>query len=202
MGIDCAKNDEVLILADRSIEIRVSKCNELEMISIATQVLNVIFVSEFHALSNRFKSIGNIESEELRVMKYSGEYELVYSLVVANPNDFVVSWEVDEAIQQFVVPLATQFENITSFKISSTIQNYASLTHIPPKDANGFILYPNDLTMYLNSAEWNLGSVVSLAPAVNFVIYIPEKSVTYQRLTKGLCKFCTMTKLLPSPTLS
>ena len=178
IAIECTDKNQLRIKPNRQIQIEISKCTEAEMESTVSQAMSTIFVSEYKTLAKRFTKIGDIQGEVLRVMKYSGEYQLVYSLVVANPNDFMVSWDIQNAIQKFVTPLINQFANISTLKVSSVIQNYASLTHIPPKDSNGFILYPKDLIMYLNSAEWNLGSVVSLAPAVNFVLYVPELNVS------------------------
>ena len=178
ISIKCSDKNLLQIGAERNIQIEISKCTEDEMKLVVTSTLSTIFVSEYQILANRFKKVGDVQGEEQRVMKYSGEYQLVYSLVVANPNDFTVSWQINDAIQRFALPLVRQFENITTIKVSSLVQNYASLTHIPPKKDNQFVLYAKDLTIYLNSAEWNLGSVVSLAPAVNFVLYIPEKEVS------------------------
>jgi phosphatidylinositol glycan class S len=104
---------------------------------------------------------------------------VVYSLVVGNPNDAVVTWEIEKAIDHFLNPVLYQFSNITAFTVSSQILNYATLIQKPRKLQNDYVLYPKELAHYLNSAEWNLASVVSSSPAIHFVLYIPEKSVRY-----------------------
>ena len=55
---------------------------------------------------------------------------MVFSLLVGNPEDAIVSWEAEKLLKNFQ-PLLDQFSNHTSFKLSSQVQNYASLPLIP-----------------------------------------------------------------------
>jgi hypothetical protein len=120
------------------------------------------------------------------VLKYSPEYQLVFSLLVGNPNDAIVNWEIKDTLQKYMSPLLRQVSNITSFAVTSQIQNYAFLSHNPPsvtKNGNTFYeMYPKVLSHYFNSAEWNLGIVdlISLGcfflPPCSFCFIRPSKS--------------------------
>ena len=114
-------------------------------------------------------------------MKYSSEYNVVFSLLVGNPEDAVVSWEAEKLLQNFQ-PVLNQFSNHTSFKLSSQVQNYASLPLVPTAaEMDGkpvYKLYPKDLTHFIKSAEWNLASAVSNSPAIHFIMYIPSQQTS------------------------
>ncbi len=81
-----------------------------------------------------------------------------------------------------MLPMLEQVRNLSRFKVSSQIQNYASLPLVPFQTTiDGVIthtLNPKDLTHFINSAEWNLESAVSTSPSIHFILYIPPKSCT------------------------
>ncbi len=72
------------------------------------------------------------------------------------------------------------------FTISSQVQNYATLPFSPRKytynNATIFAFTPEDLTQFINSAEWNLASTVSTDPPINFILYVPPKSQSPMRI--------------------
>lgn len=57
---------------------------------------------------------------------------------------------------------------------------------MPPKGTvdgkNAYIIHSKDLSIYINSAAWNLASLVSSSPAINFVLYIPSQANSPLRL--------------------
>jgi len=121
------------------------------------------------------------EKVKKKALKYSGEYELVFSLLVGNPNDATVSWEAEQSMEE-LDNILQLFSNFTSFQVSSQIQNYASLPLIPTEEIGEhetvYKLFPKDLTHFINSEEWSLTSAVSTAPEIHFLLYIPSHSTS------------------------
>ena len=125
-----------------------------------------------------------------RIVKYSPMYHLTFSLFTAAGDPS--SWEIEEAVSEYLQPLLDALGGISGFTVDSQIQFYASLsssvvpTWVPDSEkeegeegekgeesASGrYILKKEDLSSFINSAEWPLVSITSY-PAINFIIYIP-----------------------------
>ncbi|KAL7268351.1 GPI transamidase component [Rhizina undulata] len=136
-----------------------------------------------------------------RIVRYSPTYHLTFSLFTATGTPS--SWEVREAIEEYLQPLLEALGGISTFTVDSQIQFYASLsssvvpTWVPDsgsardnqddkeQDAQSqektepgkWILKKEDLSSFINSAEWPLVSITSY-PTINFIIYIPSKEQT------------------------
>jgi hypothetical protein len=102
-------------------------------------------------------------------MKYSSNYDLSLNLLVGDPGDAKVTWDIKTAIERILnfyylvrlQPFLSKFKNLYSFSVSSQIQNYANLPIVPNQaeyqSKKIFTLSPKELTTFINSAEWNLG---------------------------------------------
>ncbi|KAI0828705.1 phosphatidylinositol-glycan biosynthesis class S protein [Trametes gibbosa] len=115
-----------------------------------------------------------------RVMKYSPRYRLAFTLLNEDSSSgtAALSWDVQEAIQAHVGPLLEKLSDLHNFTIESQVQFHAPLAFQPrasrhgDEDVHG--LSPEDLTVFINSAEWTLSSSVSNDPVIHFVLFIPS----------------------------
>ena len=106
----------------------------------------------------------------MRIMKYSSNYDLSFNLLIGDLDDGIVTWDIKSVVEGIIlitllkdhlIPFISKFENVSSFRISSQIQNYATLPVSPQRaELNAqkvHVLSPKELTTFINSAEWNLG---------------------------------------------
>lgn len=132
-----------------------------------------------------------------RVMRYSPTYHLTFSLFTASGAPS--SWEIAPAIEEYLQPLLDALGGISNFTVDSQMQFYAALSPnvVPTLDEGGgvqqegegaqeghgqerqqgghgqrWVLKKEDLSSFINSAEWTLASSTSY-PTINFVVYIP-----------------------------
>nr|KAJ3419294.1 hypothetical protein HK105_007125 [Polyrhizophydium stewartii] len=122
-----------------------------------------------------------IDYKSMRTVKYAPQYQIVLSLLVGNPQDNIVTWDIEKAANAYIAPFLESLSNISDFTITSQILNFAQLPTVPDdqRQSDGsveFTMRPKSLTSFINSAEWNLASVVSLAPPINLILYIPPAS--------------------------
>ncbi|KAI5777387.1 phosphatidylinositol-glycan biosynthesis class S protein [Geopyxis carbonaria] len=117
-----------------------------------------------------------------RIMRYSPTYHISFSMFTATASP--TSWDIEEALDEYIQPLLEALSGISNFTIDSQIQFYASLSSsIVPNwvpdlsdvaTKNGqWVLQKQDLSSFINSAEWPLVSITSY-PTINFIIYIPS----------------------------
>ncbi|KAI0370586.1 hypothetical protein BV20DRAFT_943936 [Pilatotrama ljubarskyi] len=115
-----------------------------------------------------------------RVMKYSPRYRLAFTLLNedAASGSAAMAWDVQDAIQRQMGPLLAKLSDLHNFTIESQVQFHAPLAFQPrpiqheSRDAHG--LTQEDLTVFINSAEWTLSSSVSNDPVIHFVLFIPS----------------------------
>ncbi|PWW72352.1 hypothetical protein C7212DRAFT_302205 [Tuber magnatum] len=134
---------------------------------------------------NGVKVVSKVNTAEIarkmsRIVKYSPMYHLTFSLFTAAgaPSN----WEIEEAVSEYLQPLLDALGGISGFTVDSQIQFYASLsssvvpTWVPDSEGEGaggrYTLKKEDLSSFINSAEWPLVSITSY-PTINFIIYIP-----------------------------
>ncbi|KAJ3127982.1 hypothetical protein HK100_009429 [Physocladia obscura] len=165
----------VSIYEHRLIEIITgAPCSESELIS--SQIVTVIgglFLNE----RKDFAAVGN--HEDKRKVKFSPEYQLMFNLLNADPIEFLVDWEINDAIQENFQPFVDAVAKLYDIKIKTKIQYFTTLNILPDKvSKNGtinYILKPHQLPHFINSADWSFGgSAVSISPPINFVVYVPS----------------------------
>lgn len=115
----------------------------------------------------------------MRAVKYSDNYELGLNLMVQDPGDGLITWEISAAIEAYISPFLSSLSNIATFNVTSQIQNYASIAAKPRGallgDKTMYILSTSELKMFINADEWSLASAVSLDVPIHFVLYVPSK---------------------------
>ncbi|KAI8972834.1 phosphatidylinositol-glycan biosynthesis class S protein-domain-containing protein [Trametes punicea] len=119
-----------------------------------------------------------------RVMKYSPRYRLAFTLLnedAASANA-AMAWDVQGAIQNHIGPLLEKLSDLHNFTIESQVQFHAPLAfeprHLQHEGRDAFGLTHEDLTVFINSAEWTLSSSVSNDPVVHFVLFVPSSRNT------------------------
>ncbi|KAI8805071.1 phosphatidylinositol-glycan biosynthesis class S protein, partial [Cladochytrium replicatum] len=132
-----------------------------------------------------------LDFENMRVMKYSNEYQIAFSLLNGDPTDVVVSWDAKAALDAYVNPLLERLGDIYTFHLNSQVQNYATLPVTPDREVGSdgsvkYTLSAHSLSTFINSAEWNMvASTVSHAPPLNFVLYVPPRILTPLHLKRA-----------------
>ncbi|KAF4624797.1 hypothetical protein G7Y89_g13373 [Cudoniella acicularis] len=104
-----------------------------------------------------------------RSMKYSRTYHLTFSLFT--PNATPSSWDIEAALEEHVKPLLKSFSSISNFTIDTQVQLYAT------PGVGGNVLKKEDLSGFINAAEWPLSPSIGGAPTVNFIVYVGDMEV-------------------------
>jgi GPI-anchor transamidase subunit S len=118
----------------------------------------------------------NLARRTTRSLKYSPTYHLTFSLFT--PGASPSSWDIESAIEKYLSPLLESFAPISNFTIDTQVQLYASFSpsvrdpEFDP-DINAWTLRTEDLSGFINAAEWPLSPSIGGAPTVNFVLYVP-----------------------------
>ena len=115
-----------------------------------------------------------------RAVKYAPLYHITISLFSLNA--IPSSWDIESAIEEYFAPLLKSFA-ISKFTIDTQIQLYASFSPSvqPPvynSDHGVWTLREEDLSGFINAAEWPLGPSIGTGPTLNFVVYVPDESIS------------------------
>ncbi|KAI0595588.1 phosphatidylinositol-glycan biosynthesis class S protein [Biscogniauxia sp. FL1348] len=104
-----------------------------------------------------------------RSLKYSRTYHLTFSLFTSGPSPN--SWEIESAVHQYMDPVLNMLSPIHNFTIDTQVQLYAA------PGVQSQVLTKEDLSSFINAAEWPLSPSIGGAPTVNFVVYIGNQTI-------------------------
>lgn len=104
-----------------------------------------------------------------RSLKYSRTYHLTFSLFTSGP--VPSSWDIDSAIDEYMKPILDMLGPIHNFTIDTQVQLYAN------PGVQSQMLSKEDLSSFINAAEWPLSPSIGGAPTVNFVVYIGNQTI-------------------------
>ncbi|KAI1100506.1 phosphatidylinositol-glycan biosynthesis class S protein [Jackrogersella minutella] len=104
-----------------------------------------------------------------RSLKYSRTYHLTFSLFTNGP--VPSSWDIESAIDEYMKPILDMLGPIHNFTIDTQVQLYAA------PGVQSQILSKEDLSSFINAAEWPLPPSIGGAPTVNFVVYIGNQTI-------------------------
>ncbi|KAJ8586391.1 hypothetical protein M405DRAFT_795638 [Rhizopogon salebrosus TDB-379] len=130
-------------------------------------------------------------SHSQRVVQYSNHYRLAFTLLNENatPRRFVETWDVQNALAEFVFPLLSKLSVLHNFTVESQVQYHAPLAFEPKRFSIGDTeisgLTQEDLSVFINSAEWTLSSSVSNDPVLHFVLFVPSKTHAPLKIIDG-----------------
>lgn len=132
---------------------------------IAETLLDNVFDQEI----DLFKGVDDETSK--KVIAYSPKYHLTFSLFSQGGSP--VSWEIADALESYFIPFKDELMRVANFTIDTQVQFYSTLS-VEPKQADGeFVLTQDDLSTFVNFAEWSLSSIHSY-PTLNFILFIPS----------------------------
>ena len=119
--------------------------------------------------------IASIDKQLSRAAKSSPSYHLTFSLVTASGAPS--SWDIQSLLRAHIEPLRSALESISEINIATQVQLYSSYSpSIHPfqvEGQDGVFLRQNDLTAFVNAAEWPLSPSIGAGPTLNFIIYVP-----------------------------
>lgn len=118
-----------------------------------------------------------LASRMTRSLKYAPTYHLTISLFTptASPSD----WDIDSALAESLAPLLESLSGISNFTVDTQVQLYATFSpsvQSPEYDSDlgVWTLREEDLSGFINAAEWPLSPSIGAGPTLNFVIYVPD----------------------------
>ncbi|KAJ6074434.1 uncharacterized protein N7446_002211 [Penicillium canescens] len=97
-----------------------------------------------------------------RSMKYAETYHLSFSLFT--PGSEPSSWDIEAAVKEYLSPLLQAFEPISNFTVDTQVQLVSMDTQ------------KEDLSAFVNAAEWPLNPSIGNGPTINFILYVPDPS--------------------------
>ncbi|KAF7556486.1 hypothetical protein G7046_g6291 [Stylonectria norvegica] len=104
-----------------------------------------------------------------RSVRYAATYHLTFSLFT--PGAIPNTWDIEAAIDEYMKPMLDVLGPIHNFTIDTQVQLYAT------PGAQSQVLTKDDLSSFINAAEWPLSPSIGGAPTVNFVIYIGDQTI-------------------------
>ncbi|KAF1366125.1 hypothetical protein EJ07DRAFT_93639 [Lizonia empirigonia] len=118
-----------------------------------------------------------LDRQSTRALKYAPTYHLTFSLF--SPSYVPSAWNIEEALQTYLAPLLESFSGISNFTVDSQVQLYATFSpsiHQPEYEDHlkAWTLRKEDLSGFVNAAEWPLSPSIGAGPTVNFILYVPD----------------------------
>jgi phosphatidylinositol glycan class S len=125
------------------------------------------------------EKFGELERLSTRVLKYAPTYHLTFSLFT--PSYAPSAWDIESALRAYLNPLLESFSTISNFTVDTQVQLYATLSPsinqpVFDEELKAWTLRKEDLSGFINAAEWPLSPSIGEGPTVNFVLYVPDQS--------------------------
>ncbi|KAL4900005.1 hypothetical protein BDW74DRAFT_171090 [Aspergillus multicolor] len=114
-----------------------------------------------------------------RSMKYAETYHLALSLFT--PGSAPSSWDIESAVQEYISPIVQELSPISNFTVDTQVQLYASFSPTTPapefdETYGVWTLKEENLSAFINAAEWPLNPSIGSGPTINFILYVPAPS--------------------------
>ncbi|PCH35059.1 hypothetical protein WOLCODRAFT_139716 [Wolfiporia cocos MD-104 SS10] len=115
-----------------------------------------------------------------RAVTFAPRYRLAFTLLNedAASENAVLSWDVANSLSKHLSPVLDRLSVLHNFTVESQVQYHAPLAFEPHTLYKGaaveYGLTQEDLTVFVNSAEWTLSSSVSSDPVLHFVLFVPS----------------------------
>ena len=121
------------------------------------------------------------DSRMARSLKYAPTYHITVSLFT--PSAAPSSWEIESALAEYFTPLLDAISSVSNFTIDTQVQLYATFSpsvRSPEYDTEQqlWTLREEDLSGFINAAEWPLSPSIGVGPTLNFVLYVPDRSTS------------------------
>ena len=103
----------------------------------------------------------------------SKKYDILFSLLLPEPEHVLVRWKIGPAIDSFVTPFIKSLEGLASFDVKSQVLYLAKLNLKTKAEGARHTVTQSDLGLAINPVENQLASHVSFNPRLNFLVYVP-----------------------------
>lgn len=151
-----------------------------EQHSVAHQIAT-LSTNSAHALaflkSASVSSMQEIVRRDTRAVKTSPTYHLTFSLFTAEGSPS--SWAVETALKSHIEPLVAALSATSNFTITTQIQMYSPFSSAIPlykvENMEGVFLREDDLSAFVNAAEWPLSPSIGEGPTLHFILYVPKR---------------------------
>lgn len=125
------------------------------------------------------ETAAELQRQSTRALKYAPTYHLTFSLFT--PTSLPSAWDIEAAMKQYATPLLESFSTISNFTVDTQVQLYASFSpsiRQPEYDEQlkAWTLRKEDLSGFINAAEWPLSPSIGKGPTVNFILYVPDQN--------------------------
>lgn len=110
----------------------------------------------------------------------SPQYQLTFTLVIGQSDNSIPSpltWEIQEAIKEFILPLVNRLRQFTDIKLHFQIRPFAEMSYEPDFVDGTFILNDDQLPVLVNDNLWNIASSTSRFSSINFLVLVPPTSI-------------------------
>jgi phosphatidylinositol glycan class S len=120
-----------------------------------------------------------LQRDSARAFKYAPTYHLTFSLFT--PTSTPSTWDIETALRQYMNPILESFSGISNFTIDTQVQLYASFSpsiRQPEYDdsAKAWTIIKEDVSGFINAAEWPLSPSIGRGPTINFALYVPDEA--------------------------
>ncbi|KAL2114911.1 hypothetical protein VTJ04DRAFT_10574 [Mycothermus thermophilus] len=111
----------------------------------------------------------SLSKRTTRSLQYAPTYHLTFSLFTSG--SLPSSWDIERAIADYMKPVLDVLSPIHNFTIDTQVQLYAT------PGVQNQVLNKEDLSSFINAAEWPLSPSIGGAPTINFVIFIGNQTI-------------------------
>lgn len=123
-------------------------------------------------------AVRNIEKQMGRAAKTSPGYHLTFSLFAASGAPS--SWDVQRSLDRYIQPLVHALRKNANIEVGTQVELFSpyspSIESFKLEGTRGNLLRLNDLSAFVNAAEWPLSPSIGEGPTLNFIIYVPSKA--------------------------
>ncbi|WAQ81998.1 hypothetical protein PtA15_2A311 [Puccinia triticina] len=125
-------------------------------------------------------SPSSTQAADSRVIKYSSQLKLVFSLMNedCSQSGFIRSWSIKHAIELYLEDLLANLAPLHNLTCQTQILQNSPLAFEPTLLSNGqdstYVVEQEELKAFINDADWNLASSVTMEPVLNFVLWVPS----------------------------
>ncbi|MCJ1311117.1 GPI transamidase component [Agyrium rufum] len=115
-----------------------------------------------------------------RSVKYAPLYHITISLFT--PTAKPASWDIDAAVKEYLTPLLESF-SISEFTVDTQVQLYVTFSESSQRPEfdetiGKWTLKTEDLSGFINAAEWPLGPSIGTGPTIHFILYAPDEAMS------------------------
>ncbi len=111
----------------------------------------------------------SLSKRTTRSLKYAPTYHLTFSLLTSGP--LPSSWDIEGAIAEYMKPVLDVLSPIHNFTIDTQVQLYAT------PGVQNQVLNKEDLSSFINAAEWPLSPSIGGAPTINFIVFVGNQTI-------------------------